>query len=354
MSNNTITIDGSFGEGGGQILRTSLSLAMVTGKTLVMEKIRAGRAKPGLMRQHLTAVQAAAEVCGARVDGDAAGSQRLRFEPGPTRAGSYRFAVGTAGSCTLVLQTVLPALLQASGPSELELEGGTHNPLAPPFDFLQRSFLPQVARMTGARVTAELQRPGFYPAGGGRIRVGIEPRPAGAAAPPRFSLLERGDIVARQATAMLAHLRRNIAERELSVLRAALGLLETDVQVLQIADSAGPGNALTLALTGTAGVTEVITGFGQLGVSAETVAERVADEAAEYLAATAPVGKHLADQLLLPLALAGGGEFRTQALTEHTRTNLHVIRQFLPVQVRTETAADGSVRVVVGDGATDA
>ena len=343
-----ITIDGSYGEGGGQILRTSLALAMVTGKSLVIDKIRAGRAKPGLMRQHLTAVEAAAQVCGARVEGADAGSPRLVFEPGPVKAGTYRFAVGTAGSCTLVLQTVLPALLKADGVSELELEGGTHNPLAPPFDFLARAFLPLVERITGARVEAELIRPGFYPAGGGKIRVRIAPRRAEDVGPARFTLLERGDISAREAVAMVAHVRQSVAARELAVLREMLGLLDSEVRIANVADSAGPGNALTLALTGSAGVTEVFTGFGKLGVTAEAVAKGVAAEAAEYLAADVPVGLHLADQLLLPLVLAGGGEFRTLALTEHSRTNLHVIRQFLPVQVAITPEASGTVRVTIG------
>src|SRR5262245_57066518 len=168
-----LTIDGSHGEGGGQILRSSLALSMVTGTPFRIENIRAKRKKPGLMRQHLTAVNAARQVSSAGVDGAAIGSTELVFHPGTVRPGDYQFAVGTAGSTTLVLQTVLPALLCAGGSSRLSFEGGTHNPFAPPFDFLERAFLPLMNRM-GPKVAATLERPGFYPAGGGRFTVTIE------------------------------------------------------------------------------------------------------------------------------------------------------------------------------------
>ena len=161
-----IQIDGSQGEGGGQIVRSSLALAMVTGNGVAIEKLRAGREKPGLMRQHLTAVHAAAEICQAQVTGNAIGSSSLTFQPGRVIPGEYKFSVGTAGSATLVLQTVLPPPLIADGPSRVILEGGTHNPWAPPFDFLSRAYLPLVNRM-GPSVTATMDRPGFYPAGGG-------------------------------------------------------------------------------------------------------------------------------------------------------------------------------------------
>src|SRR5882762_6595662 len=157
-----ITIDGSEGEGGGQMLRSSLALSLVTGQPFRIERIRAKRQKPGLLRQHLTAVEAAKAVGCAEVVGASLGSQTIEFRPGPVTPGNYRFAVGTAGSATLVLQTVLPSLLTASGPSTLTLEGGTHNPLAPPFDFLDRSFLPAIRQM-GASVELELRNPGFYP-----------------------------------------------------------------------------------------------------------------------------------------------------------------------------------------------
>ena len=165
-----LTIDGSAGEGGGQILRSTLALSLCTGTPVRITGIRAKRDRPGLMRQHLTALRAAAEVGRAEVSGAELGSREVAFHPRGAAPGEYAFNVGSAGSATLVLQTVLPALLSASAPSDLLLEGGTHNPLAPPFEFLDRAFLPLIARM-GPRVSATLEARGFYPAGGGRIRV---------------------------------------------------------------------------------------------------------------------------------------------------------------------------------------
>ncbi len=322
-----IVIDGSKGEGGGQVLRSALALSLVSGQPFRIEKIRAGRRKPGLMRQHLTAVNAAAEIGCAQVGGAGIGSQSLEFFPRAVKAGSYHFSVGTAGSCTLVLQTVLPALLTAGSASELELEGGTHNPYAPPFDFLARAFLPLIGRM-GPRVTATLQRPGFYPAGGGKLTVRVEP----ASRLERLDLAERGEILARSAKATVAKLSRQIAERELKVVRDALAWEEQCCCVEEATTSAGPGNILCIELR-CEHITEIFTGFGERGVSAEKVALDTVREVEEYLSTDAPVGAHLADQLLLPMALAGGGSFRTLAPSAHTTTNAEVIRQFLPVEV---------------------
>ena len=171
---NGAILDGSSGEGGGQILRTALSLSVVTGKPFFIEKIRAGRERPGLLRQHLTAVLAAAEIGVAEVEGAYAGSTQLSFKPSAIKPGRYNFAVGTAGSGTLVLQTILPALMTANEPSYITIQGGTHNQAAPPFDFLAKTFLPQIERM-GPRVLVNLEKYGFYPAGGGRFEVEIHP-----------------------------------------------------------------------------------------------------------------------------------------------------------------------------------
>jgi RNA 3'-terminal phosphate cyclase (ATP) len=321
-----ILVDGSQGEGGGQVLRTSLALALVTGKPFRIVNIRAARKPPGLLRQHLTAVRAAAEVAGAKVTGGALGSRELAFEPGPVRPGRYEFAVGTAGSATLVLETILPALATAAGPSELVLKGGTHNPWAPPLDFLQKAFLPLLARM-GPEVTAELVRPGFYPAGGGEFRVSIQP--AAALAP--LVLLARGEVMSRRARALVAGLPAHIAERELKVVQRKLGWPPEALAFEPIEGTYGPGNVLMLEIQ-CEHVTEVFTGFGQLNVRAETVAARAVDEAQRWLAAGVPVGEHLADQLLLPLAL-GGGRFRTVRPSSHAETAIAVIRQFVPVSL---------------------
>jgi RNA 3'-terminal phosphate cyclase (ATP) len=321
-----ITIDGSQGEGGGQVLRSSLALSLVTGKPFAITNIRAGRKKPGLMRQHLTAVNAAAEVGHANVTGASLRSTELTFEPGALRPGEHHFAVGTAGSATLVLQTVLPALLCASGPSTLRLEGGTHNPWAPPFDFLLKAFLPLINR-TGPTVDATLVRPSFYPAGGGEFHVTITP--ADKLAP--IELLDRGEVQKVTATARVAHLHRNIADRELRVIAAKLGLTEENLSAEEVTGSRGPGNVVTIEVE-CEHLTEVFTGFGERQVPAETVADKAVQEARRYLSKGAAVGEHLTDQLLIPLALAGGGAFRTVGLSRHAQTNIEVIKAFLDVE----------------------
>lgn len=335
-----LTIDGSAGEGGGQVLRTSLALALVTGTPFRIDRIRGGRARPGLMRQHLTAVLAAAEVGGARVEGAAVGSASLVFRPGPIRAGDYAFSVGTAGSATLVLQTVLPALLRADGPSTLVLEGGTHNPHAPPFDFLARAFVPLVERM-GAGVTVELERAGFYPAGGGRFTATVTPGPLRP-----VTLHERGATVHSRAVALLSNLPGEIGKRELAVLASKLPIAEEHLQLRFAEGARGPGNAL-LVEWACEHVTEVFVGFGEKGVRAEAVAERLAKEVRTWLGAGVPVGTHLADQLLLPMALAGGGSFRTLPPSRHLLTNVEVIQRFVDVPVRIE-AGDADCVVTVG------
>jgi len=333
-----LDLDGSMGEGGGQILRTSLALSILTGTPVRLRNIRARRARPGLMRQHLTAVQAAARVSGARVEGAEVGSGEIAFHPAGIWPGDYRFDIGTAGSTTLILQTVLPALLHASGPSRLTLEGGTHNPQAPPFDSLDRVFLPLLRRM-GARVEAELERPGFYPAGGGRFSVTIDP-------PPRLSgleLLDGGEIRSRRAVAILSNLPRHVAERELKVVARETGWSPGDLEVREVA-SPGPGNILLLEVESEK-VTEIFAGFGEKRVPAEEVAERALREMRRYLEAGVPVGEHLADQLLLPLALAGEGTFATLPLSLHATTQIDLIPRFLDVRI--EARKEGGRVVVV-------
>lgn len=337
-----LTIDGTRGEGGGQILRTSLALSLISGAPFRIERIRAGRAKPGLMRQHLTALEAAAAVGNADVDGATIGAGEIVFRPKSVRAGAYRFAVGTAGSTGLVLQTILLPLLTAPAPSSVALEGGTHNPQAPPFDFVAAAFLPLLRRM-GAGVEAHLERAGFYPAGGGRLRVEI----AGGRALTPLALPNRGPILRRRARAVVSRLPRQIGDRELAVVRSRLGWADSDLEVVALqADTAGPGNVLLLEIQ-SEHVTEMITGFGAVGIRAEAVAENAAQEARRYLAAEVPVGAHLADQLLLPLALAGGGAFRTTPLTRHAHTNAEVIRQFLGTSIEASVVGDTAVEVTV-------
>jgi len=337
-----ITIDGSQGEGGGQILRTSLALSLVTGQPFRMERIRAKRQKPGLLKQHLTAVEAAKTVGCAEAGGVSLGSQALEFRPGPVMPGTYRFAVRTAGSATLVLQTVLPALLTASGHSTLTLEGGTHNPMAPPFDFLARCFMPLTRRM-GPSVELELRRHGFFPTGGGQFHARIEP----AKKLSRLDLPERGSIRSRQAEILISKLPEHVGQRELTVVRDELKWCAEECGVEVIQHPTGPGNAVVLAIE-TEHVTEVFTGFGERGRPAEDVARAAVRAAKTWLESNVPVDEHLADQLLIPMSLAGGGSFRTTTPSPHTTTNAQVIQRFLPVAIGMEQESELVWRVIVG------
>jgi RNA 3'-terminal phosphate cyclase (ATP) len=335
-----IRIDGASGEGGGQMLRTALSLALVTGQPFRIENIRAKRTKPGLLRQHLTAVLAAAEVGVAKTIGATLGSKTLEYAPGEIRPGEYRFAVGTAGSSTLVFQTILPALMMASRPSRLTLEGGTHNTQAPPFDFLAKTFLPLLSRM-GPKVNLRLERYGFYPAGGGRFVAEIEP--CEKLSP--LVLTERGEMTHRRVTAIVANLSRSIAQRELDTVSHHLNWSADALEILETKESPGPGNVVMIEI-GDGNFTEIFTGFGRLGASAEKVASEAAGEARAYLASRAVADEHLTDQLLLPLALAGTGEFTATKLSLHARTNIEVISRFLPVHFAEEKSEE-CVRVEV-------
>ena len=279
-----VTIDGSFGEGGGQILRSSLALSLVSGKPFSIHSVRAGRKRPGIMRQHFTAVNAAAEIGRAAVEGNRIGSQAFTFEPEKIEPGNYHFAIGSAGSCTLVVQTILPALIIADGPSEITLEGGTHNPFAPPFDFLAKAFLPAMDRM-GPRVEAVLEKPGFYPAGGGRFKVSIKPADL-----HRLDLLERGKIIRKTARACVANLPVSIAERELRVVHEKLEWDRKLLEAVEVENSQGPGNILIIEVE-SENVTEVFTGFGEKGIPAEKVAKRAVKSVREYLALDVPVGR---------------------------------------------------------------
>lgn len=338
----SIVIDGSQGEGGGQVLRTSLALSLATGTAFRIENIRAKRDKPGLLRQHLTAVQAATAVGDAAVEGAALGSSSVTFVPRALRAGDYRFSIGTAGSTMLVLQTILLPLVIAAGPSKVVIEGGTHNPAAPPFEFLDRAFVPLLRRM-GAQIELTLVRPGFYPAGGGEIRVSI--------APSRhlvpLEIESRGETVRQRVRAVVANLPYSIAQREVQAAAEELGWDEECREAHTLTGSAGPGNAVSITIE-SRNLTEVFTSFGARGVRAEQVAHDAAKQAKRYLNSDAAVGEHLADQLLLPLALAGGGSFTTTPLSGHATTNVEVIRRFLDVRMEVTELQRGLHAVRVG------
>jgi RNA 3'-terminal phosphate cyclase (ATP) len=338
-----IYLDGSNGEGGGQILRTALALSMITGKAFRMDNIRSKRAKPGLMRQHLVCVQAAADICGASVTGAELRSTELTFAPGPVKPGDYCFKIGSAGSTALVFQTVFLPLALASAASTVIIEGGTHNPMAPPFEFLAEVFLPAAYAM-GLQATLKIETYGFYPVGGGRVHATIGP----AEASEPFVRLERGELTEMTASVLLSEVPARVAEREFNVLWKRFPQLARNWHVPTIV-SPGPGNVALLALK-FAEANELFASIGDRGVSAEAVANRLADEASAYLATGAPVGEHLADQLLMPMALRKGGSFRTGKPSLHLETQVQTMAKFLAAKVQVTEAEDATYRVDVTPG----
>ena len=334
-----LKLDGSQGEGGGQILRTSLALSICLGKPFQIYNIRAARAKPGLQPQHLAAVHAATRIARAEVKGAELGSQILSFIPNEVEGGEYRFAIGTAGSTTLLFQTLLPALMHARNPSRVLLQGGTHNPMAPPFEFLNHAFLTLINRM-GPTIKAGLIRPGYVPAGGGELDITIQP----ASRLQPLNILQRGKIIETRAEVLLSHLPDHIAERELAVIAGLLQLPESCLNVHLDTSAIGPGNCVSVIIRAEE-ITEVFTALGKRGLPAEQVASQVVNEVRKYLASEVPVGHYLADQLLLPLALAGSGSFVTGPPSLHTTTNMAVIEQFTQEPFTLEYLTPTSCRI---------
>ena len=337
---NLVVIDGSSGEGGGQILRSALSLSIRTGRAFRIDRIRAGRSKPGLMRQHLACVQAASVICGGGAEGASIGSTSLLFQPGLVHGGSYRFVIGSAGSTMLVLQTILLNLLSANRPSELRIEGGTHGKAAPSTDFIEHGFLPMLRKM-GADVRLNMRQPGFYPTGGGVVDVHISPSQL-----QPLELTQRGKLISQHAAALSCGLPEHVAERELASLAAALNLRPNQMEARRLSARMGVGNALQLCLQ-FAEHQIALSSLGERGLSAEAVANQLAHDAKAFLAQSAPVDAHLADQLLLPLVWAGGGRFRCSEATAHLHSNAEVIHAFGAAKVQIETQADGSNLVSV-------
>ncbi|WP_244830767.1 RNA 3'-terminal phosphate cyclase [Caballeronia sp. TF1N1] len=335
-----IELDGSAGEGGGQVLRTALTLSLFTGQPFGIGNIRARRSEPGLLHRHLLAVAAAQAISGAQCSGAEVGSRMLMFAPGPIKSGEYSFDIGTAESCTLVLQTILPALLFADKASTVRIRGGTHNPMAPPAHFLQRAWRRAMGDM-GAVIDIELKRFGFYPGGGGEIVATVQPckglRPC--------EWMSRGALDTAYAESFIAAAPAGVAQHELDVVRPGMGWDDSQLLVRGLEAEPGPGNALLVTLEH-ARVTEVFTAFGERAVSADKVAQTVVRMADRYLASAAAIGEHLGDQLLLPLALAGGGRFTVEKISMHARTNAEVIERFLPVRFEFHEADDATASVV--------
>jgi len=327
MNKQMKTIDGSQGEGGGQILRSTLALSMCTGTPVRIENIRAGRKKTGLLRQHLACVRASKEICGATVHGDELGSSVVEFDPGMIHAGNYDFAIGSAGSTSLLFQTVLPALLMADKESKVSFSGGTHNDLAPSFDFIKHSFLPAIA-IININVEAELEAYGFMPNGGGKWTATIQP----ISEVGMLDLTSVGSFSSRQAIVTQSGISQNVAERELARVKKKLQWLDEDLRINQVA-STGPGNIISLRISdGT--ITHVIDVVGSKRLSAERVAGRAVSELKRYLNSGAAVGEYLCDQLLLPLALGKGGKFTSVKPSLHTKTNIDVIKKFIDCEIK--------------------
>ncbi len=341
MDARTVHIDGSHGEGGGQVIRTSLAMSIVTGRAVELRNVRANRSTGGLRPQHLMSVQAAARISSAAVDGAEVGSTAFAFDPGRVTPGEYIFDIGTAGSTTLVLQTVLLPLLLADGPSRLEIIGGTLNTHAPPAEFISETFLPLVRRM-GGRVDLELVRYGTYPRGGGRIDVSIQP------ATDIVALHLVDDVSSRvsRARALVLNLPRAVGERELAVLAKELGLDEHQLELVESGKVLGAGNAVLVTIDA-GDVVELVSAIGERRMKAEAVAAAAAAETTAFLTHRVPVGEHLADQLLLPMLLLGGGSYRTATPSLHATTNVDTIDRFVDSGITFTPQPDASTLVTV-------
>ena len=326
-----ITIDGSFGEGGGQILRTSLALAAIAGQSVTITNIRAGRDKPGLRPQHLTGALAVAEICRAELTGAEVGSSKLTFKPGRIKPGDYEFDVSkiraSAGSANLILQTVLWPLAFAGGRSRVTIKGGTHVPHAPTSNYIDDTFLPAIADM-GLACRYSMLKAGYYPIGGGEVRVEI---PAIESLRP-VSITERGEAMHVELTSAVSNLPASIAERQLDTAISRLKRMRLRSEnAIEQYSSPGKGTVVFISLT--AGKARAgFQSLGELKKRAEKVADDACDELEAYLASNTALDKHLADQLILPIALASGNSrFTTCEITLHLLTNIAIVEQFLPV-----------------------
>lgn len=343
-----IEINGAIGEGGGQVLRSALSLSILTGKPVHIENIRSRRAQPGLMPQHLNAVDAAAAVSKAHVEGATRGSTSLLFEPGEIHSGRYKFDIGTAGSTSLVLQTIFLPLSRARSASSVIITGGTHVPWAPCYHFLGWHWL-EMMRKIGFSAEISLDQAGFYPHGGGRITATI--RPATGLNP--LHMVERGNLIHLHGLSAVANLNIDIAERQK---RRALGRLQPQFSNVRIKIDKMPsrfkGTVLLLMAEFEAdnGYAQCcFYSLGQLGKPAERVADETLDAFFEFIFTNAAADQYLSDQLLLPLAFAPGeSQIRTSQVTQHLLTNAEVIRSFLPVEIviQGEPGQPGFIRII--------
>jgi len=332
-----IVIDGSYGEGGGQVLRSALTLATLLGQPVRIERIRAGRPNPGLAAQHLTGVLAMASVCSAKLNGAELGSQELTFVPRYSgQAGTYSFDVaearrgGSAGSTSLVFQPLLLPLAAASGSSRVTITGGTHVAWSPPYHYLEYVYLPTMARL-GVRASIQIKRWGWFPIGGGTITATVEGSGRLALAP--LDLTQRGQLIRIHGISALSNLPKHIGQRQKQRMGEVLRARGFTPEITIVhAPAKGQGTAVFLV----AEYEQAVAGFTALGARGKP-AEKVAEEACRYFLAYhesgAALDMHLADQLVLPLALARGeSAFTTCRITRHLLTNIWVVEHFLPVK----------------------
>lgn len=346
MGKDAVGIDGGTGEGGGQIIRTTLSLSALLGVPFHIENIRKNRPKPGLRAQHLAAVRVVKAISNARVEGDEIGSMRLLFEPRGREPGTYRFDIGTAGATPLVLQALLPPLLFAGKASHVSLSGGTHVPISPPFDFMQKVFIPFLSEM-GIEVRASIRTYGFYPRGGGEIEADIEPVRPGPLGP--LDVPDKKAIWAIRGISAVSNLPLSIAERQKS---AALEVLKelpvrAEIESTSVVPSPGTGTFIFLEARGGA----CRGGFSSIGIRgkrAEAVGKEAASGLLEYYRRPGCVDPNLADQMVLYLALAGGtSSFFTTEVTPHLLTNLAVVEKFVAAKSRVEGTVGSPGRVTI-------
>jgi len=325
-----IEIDGGIGEGGGQMLRSALTLSILTGKPFRMVRIRANRPKPGLAAQHLEAVHAAARICEADVEGDVLGSSEILFKPKRVRSGDFEFEIATAGSTLLVFQTVYLPLAFAGG-GTVSIKGGTHTKWAPPFDYIEQVFCSCLSRM-GLDIKLGLERAGYYPKGGGRIVARIP----SVKKLNSLRLEERGDLRNILAYITISGLPSHIAEREISTIRSRLGVFGNVHSYVSSPRSSSPGNSVMVLCE----FAQSLAGFavvGEKGKPAEEVANEAADEAVSFLHSNGAVDVRCADQLLLPFAIAEGGSFlTTERLSDHIKTNCFIISKFISRKIEME------------------
>lgn len=327
-----VVIDGSLGEGGGQVLRSAVTLSAITGRPVRIENIRARRSNPGLQAQHLTSVRAAAAVTAAELSGASPGSQTLQFVPAaPPAPGDYFFEVGTAGSVVLVAQTVLPLLAGADAPSCIRITGGTHVPHAPPVEYLAATFSPAMA-LLGRHFNVELETAGFFPKGGGRVTLRIPGLPQ---QPGVLCLEDPGPVLSLEAWVVTGRLEDHVAERGARALvegiAAVVGPDTPFEPVIRRLPARSPGAAAVLAVRRRAGFAG-FTSLGEIGLPMEQVAARAVWQFADWLESGCAVDSHLADQLVIPAALSGGGCWTFPEVDGHLPTVLEVARRFLPVE----------------------